>query len=127
MPLDARKVAHINALVPKTWSGRTRTVVFVYLSAGVYTYVATSVIMRPEQVVDLQVFDAGGNQPAQNADMLMIAPLSTNFTGVVFVADTTVATAVGVAAAPKYEIIEALPVGVEAGGSHIRVMLRRLR
>ncbi len=30
-------------------------------------------------------------------------------------------------AAPKYEIIEALPVGIIPGGSNIRVLLRRLR
>ena len=29
--------------------------------------------------------------------------------------------------APKYEIIEALPVGIIPGGSYIRVLLRRLR
>jgi len=58
---------------------------------------------------------------------LMIAPPGTSFTGVVYIADTTTATSSAVAAAPKYEIIEALPVGIIPGGSHIRALLRRLR
>jgi hypothetical protein len=46
---------------------------------------------------------------------------------VVYVADTPTPTALAVAAAAKYEILEALPVVLTAGGSHIRVLLRRLR
>jgi len=57
----------------------------------------------------------------------MIAPLGTNFSGLVLVADTTTATAVGIAAAKKYEVIEALTLGMPPTGSHIRAMLRRLR
>ena len=127
MPLDSRKTQHILAVVPKTFAGRQRTVVLVSLSSGTYSYAAVQVIMRPEEIVDPQIYDAGGSQPARTADMVMIAPLGTTFTGVVYVADTTTPTSSAVAAAPKYEIIEALPVGIVPGGSHIRVLLRRLR
>ena len=57
----------------------------------------------------------------------MIAPLGTSFTGLVFVADTTTASAAAVQAAPKYEVIEALAVGIVPTGTHIRALLRRLR
>ncbi|MEO8955545.1 MAG: hypothetical protein ABI465_13375, partial [Ktedonobacteraceae bacterium] len=77
--------------------------------------------------LDPQIEDASGHAPVTNADMLMVAPLGTSFTGVVYVADTTTATTGAVATALKYEVIEALPVGIVPGGSHIRVLLRRLR
>ena len=118
---------HIERQSERHDAGRQRTVVFVTLASGVYTFTAVQVIMRPEEVIDPQIYDASGQAPQRNADMLMIAPLGTSFTGVVYVADTTTATALAVAAAPKYEIIEALPVGVVPGGSHIRALLRRLR
>lgn len=127
MPLNTLKAQHILNVVAKTFAGRQRTVVFVFLAGGVYSYTAVSVIMRPEEVIDPQIYDASGQPPQRNADMLMIAPLGTNFSGVVYVADTTTPTAQAVAAAPKYEIIEALPVGIAPGGSHIRALLRRLR
>ena len=127
MPLDSRKANHILNIVTKTFAGRQRTIVVVYLSGGTYSYSTLQAIMRPEEVIDPQIFDASGQPPQRNADMLMIAPLGTNFNGAVYVADTTTPTANAVANAPKYEIIEVLPVGIVPGGSHLRVLLRRLR
>ena len=127
MPLDSRKIQHIAQVIAQTFTGRQRTVVAVYLASGSYSYSAIQVIMRPEQILDPQIEDASGHAPIQNADMLMIAPLGTNFTGAVYIADTPTATALAVASAPKYEIIEVLPVGIVPGGTHLRVLLRRLR
>jgi hypothetical protein len=128
MPLDnPRKIQHVKDVTARSFQGRQRAVVFVYLAAGAYSYSAVQVIMRPEQVIDPQIYDASGHAPLTNADMLMIAPLGTNFTGVVYVADTPTPTALAVAAALKYEVIEMLPVGVIPGGSHLRALLRRLR
>jgi hypothetical protein len=127
MPLDARKEQHMLQVIPRTFAGRQRTVVIVYLAGGSYSYSAVQVIMRPEQIIDPQIYDASGMAPLHNADMLMIAPPGTNFTGAVYIADTTTATAAAVASAPKYEIIEALPVGMVVGGTHLRVLLRRMR
>jgi hypothetical protein len=127
MPLDARKTLHLLQVVAASFAGRQRGVVVVYLANGSYSYSLVQVIMRPEQVIDPQVLDATGRPVPQNSAMVMIAPLGTNFTGAVYVADTTSATASAVAAAPKYEIIEVLPVGIVPGGSHLRVLLRRLR
>lgn len=127
MPLDSRKSQHIQNAITRTFAGRQRTVVVVYLASGAYSYSAISAIMRPEEILDPQIDDASGQPPSRTADMLMIAPLGTSFVGAVYVADTPTPTAGAVAAAPKYEIIEALPVGIVPGGSHIRVLLRRLR
>ncbi|SRR5579884_3885720 len=127
MTLDTRKAAHIQSTITKTFNGRTKQVVFVYQSSGSYSYVATSVIFRPQKVIDPQIPDMGGAQPKLESDMIMIAPLGTSFTGLVFVADTPTATSTAVQAAAKYEVIEALPVGMIPGGTHIRALLRRLR
>lgn len=127
MTLDARKSAHIQSTIAKTFSGRQKIVTFVYQSSGSYTYSATSVIFRPQKIIDPQIPDMGGAQPKLESDMIMIAPLGTSFTGLVFVADTPTATSTAVQAAAKYEVIEALPVGIIPGGTHIRALLRRLR
>ena len=51
MPLDARKTQHILNVVPKTFAGRQRTVVFVALASGVYSYTAVQVIIDRKSVV----------------------------------------------------------------------------
>lgn len=128
MPLNTpQKIAHIIAVTNQSFAGRQRTVTFVFLIAGVYSYVNETLIMRPTNIFDPAEFDASGSPMRQSTDMLIMAPLGTNFTGVVYIADTPTATSAAVAAAPKYEIIEALPVGMPPGGSHIRAYLRRLR
>jgi hypothetical protein len=127
MPLDARKAQHILQVVARSFATRQRTVVVVYMASGSYSYVAVQGIMRSIQVVDPQIVDASGQALPRGADTMLIAPLATSFTGAVFVADTTSATSGAVAAAPKYEIVEVLPVGIIPGGSHLRVALRRMR
>jgi hypothetical protein len=127
MPLSAAKLTHIQTVIAKTWTSRQKTVVFVTLSSGTYSYTAVSVIFRPQQLIDPQILSTGGGKPVPQFDMMMIAPIGTNFTGVVYIADTSTATSGAVAAAAKYEIIEALPVGMTPGGDHFRALLRRLR
>jgi hypothetical protein len=127
MPLDSRKVAHIQAVVPKTWAQRQKTVVFVYNTAGSYSYIAQSVIFRPQEVIDPQVPDAAGGAPNVPADLVMIAPITLSFTGLVYIANTSTPTSGAVATAPKYEPIEIVPTGIIPGGTHYRVALRRLR
>jgi flavoprotein len=129
MPLDTNKIAHILAVVLKTFTGRQKTVVFVYQNAGGggYTYTAVAVIFRPQEVIEPEIPNIAGSAPKQQFDMLMVAPIGTNFTGVVMVADTVTATAGAVAAAQKYEIIEAVPVGIVPSGTHIIAKLRRFR
>ena len=127
MPLNSSKVAHIQAVTPKTFASRQKTVVFVTLASGSYSYTAVSVIMRPQQVVDPQILSASGGKPVLSFDRVLIAPLGTSFTGVVFIADTATATSGAVQSAQKYEVIEALPVGIVPGGTHIRALLRRMR
>jgi hypothetical protein len=127
MPLDARKAAHILSAVNKMLSGRQKMVVFVYQSGSSYSYSAISVIFRPQKIIDPQIPSENGKPPTLERDLIMIAPLGTSFTGLVFVADTTTASAAAVQAAPKYEVIEALTVGIIPTGTHVRALLRRLR
>lgn len=127
MPLDPRKIQHIQNVTNTSFANRQRTVVLVTLSSGTYSYSTLLAIMRPLQALDPQILDESNADALRNPDMLMQAPSGTNFTGVVYVADTPTATALAVAAAAKYEILEALPVGLAPGGSHVRVLLKRLR
>lgn len=128
MPLDnPQKAAHLQAAVNRSFTGRQKTVVFVYQVAGVYSYTPVSVIFRKQASIDPQIPASGGGQPGVPSDTYIVAPLGANFTGVVFIADTSTATSGAVAAAPKYEVIEALAVGILPGGTHIRALLRRLR
>jgi hypothetical protein len=125
VPLDPRKIQHLLGLVARSFQGRERTVVAVRLSGGHYSYIPLQVIMRPQRIIDPQLYDVAGRPPEQAADTLMIAPAGSDFSGVVYIADTTDPGAV--ATAPKYELIEVLPVGIVPGGTHLRILLRRLR
>jgi hypothetical protein len=127
VPLTSQKITHIQNTIQKTWTSRQKTVVFVALSSGTYSYTAVSVIFRPQQVIDPQILTTSGGKPVPLFDMMLIAPLGTNFQGVVYIADTATATNGAVASAQKYEVIEVLPVGMAPGGSHMRALLRRLR
>jgi hypothetical protein len=127
MPLDANKIAHIQTVLPKTWANRQKTVVFVYQSGGTYSYVATVVIFRPQSVIDPEIPNMVGGQPHLAEELLMVAPITTNMTGIVYIANTTTPTASAVAAAAKYQIIEAVPIGIIPGGTHYMVHLRRMR
>ncbi len=51
MPLDSRKILHIAQAVARTFAGRQRTVVAVYLASGSYSYSTLQVIMRPEEIL----------------------------------------------------------------------------
>ena len=127
MPLDPRKIQHIQNITNASFAGRQRTVVLVTLAGGVYSYVTLLAIMRPLQVLNPQVVDTSADVPLRAPDMLMQAPLGTNFAGVVYIADTPTPNATAVTTATKYEILEVLAPGLAPGGSHLRVLLRRLR
>ncbi len=129
MPLDSLKVAHILSLYSsnKIWAQRQKVVTLVYQSAGTYSYATVQAIFRPQTIIDLQIPDQGGSAPRQQFDLLMVVPVGTNLTGVVYVADTNTANASAVAAATKYAIVEALPVGIVPGGSRVVAKMRRLR
>src|SRR5437763_17091098 len=106
MPLTAANLSHIQTIIQKTWTSRQKTVVFVTLSSGTYSYTTVSVIFRPQQVIDPQILATSGGKPVPLFDMMLIAPLGTNFTGVIYIADTATATSGAVQASQKYEVIE---------------------
>ncbi|MBX5455905.1 MAG: hypothetical protein IRZ31_03305 [Thermogemmatispora sp.] len=127
MPLDARKAQHLLQLISRSYEGRQRSLVAVVLSGGSYSYRLVQGIVRFLHCIDPQIYDSSGQPPRPEADLLLIAPSGTDFSGVVYLADCTVASASAVAAAAKYELIEVVPVGLLPGGTHVRVLLRRLR
>src|SRR4051794_8495242 len=129
MPLDSLKIAHIQSLYSssKIYAGRQQTVVFVALASGIWTYTAQSVIFRKQEVIDPEQPDTSGGTPSIKADALMIVPISVSMTGVVYVALTSTATSGAVAAAEKYELIQAVPTGIIPGGTRLVVDLRRWR
>lgn len=57
MPLDPRKILHIQNVTNVSFVNRQRTVVLVTLSGGVYSYSTLQAIMRPLQVLNPQVLD----------------------------------------------------------------------
>ncbi len=127
MPLDAIKAAHIAALRTRAYANRTRTMVFVSQSAGVYSYTAVSVIFKFERQIDPLIHDMLGRAPNLEHDAVMIIPMTQSMAGVIYVADTTTATSGAVASAQKYEIIESLQTGILPAGTHYVVSLRRMR
>jgi hypothetical protein len=129
MPLDVNKIAHIRSVWQRRMQGRMQTVVFVRLASGGGSTIFTTVqvILRSQAVIDPEVPDASRWSLGKPADTLLVAPITTDFTGVVMVADTAVATVAGVAAARKYEVIEVRPAGIVPGGTHYVARLRRFR
>ncbi|WP_376795833.1 hypothetical protein [Thermogemmatispora sp.] len=127
MPLDSRKAQHLLQLINRSYVGRQRSLVAVVLGAGGYSYRLVQGIVRPLRCSDPQIYDSSGQPPRHEADLLLVVPLGTDFTGVVYLADCAVANAGAVAAAPKYELIEVVPIGLLPGGTHLRALLRRLR
>ncbi len=125
MPLDTRKAQHLIQVLTRSFAGRQRTLVIVSLASGSYSYTTVQAIMRPLHNVNPQIYDENGQAAPQRADTLLIAPLTTNLVGAVYIADTP--NIGSIATAPKYEIIEALPGGILPTGTHLRVQLRRLR
>jgi hypothetical protein len=127
MPLDPRKIQHIQNVTNLSFASRQRTVVLVTLTGSTYSYATLVAILRPLQALNPQVIDTSTGDPLRAPDMLIQAPLGTSFAGVVYIADTPTPNATTIAAAAKYEIVEVLTVGLAPGGSHLRVLLRRLR
>lgn len=127
MPLDPRKIQHIQNVTNLSFANRQRTVVLVTLTGSIYSYATLVAIMRPLQALNPQVIDNSTGDPLRAPDMLMQAPLGTSFAGVVYIADTPTPNMTAIAAAAKYEIVEVLAVGLAPGGIHLRVLLRRLR
>jgi hypothetical protein len=126
MPLDTRKAIHIQDVSARSLAGRQKNVVFVTQNGSSYSYSAVNVVFRPQEVIDLEVPDKTAHTPRQSCDALIVAAMTTSFAGVVCIADTPIATASAVQNARKYQIIEAMPVGMLPGGTRMHVYLRHL-
>jgi len=127
MPLDSLKISHIQAVIARTYTSRTKSVVFVYQSGSSFSYTATTVIFRAQKVLDPEIPDITGSQPRQEYDTVMVVPIAVTMTGLVMVADTTTATSGSVASAEKFEPVDVLKTGIIPSGSKYVVKLRRYR
>ena len=126
MPLDKRKVEHIQSILTRSWGGRQKTVVFVYQNGSSYSYQAVDVLWRPRERTDWQIPNKAGTEPQRDYDTVLQAPLGISFTGVTMIADTATATASAVQAARKYQLIEAVPIGMPSGGTRTHAYLRHM-
>lgn len=126
MPLDTRKATHVQNVFARSLAGRQKTVVFVTQNGSSYSYSAVTVIFRPQEVINLELPDKAAHSPRQSCDALIVASSTTSFVGVVCIADTPIANASAVQSARKYQVIEAMPVGILPGGTHMRAYLRHL-
>ena len=126
MPLDNRKSLHLQSLLTRSFQGRQKTMMFVYQSGTTYSYAPVSVIFRQQDAFDPQIADRSGIAPRAAFDTLIVAPISTNFSGVVFIADTTTNSATAIQAAKKYQVVEVVTMGMISGGSRLHAYLRRM-
>ena len=124
MPLDARKATHIQNVFTRSLAGRQKTVVFVTQNGSGYSYSPVNVIFRPHEVINFELPDKAAQAPRQSWDALIVASITTSFVGVVCIADTPIANASAVQNARKYQVIEAIPVGILPGGTRIHAYLR---
>lgn len=137
MPLDARKVAHVAANRDKIRLGRSETVVLVSVSGGVTSYLAVSGCVWFEAgAVPAGISTRAGEITRTAYDSLLELPGGTVFpAGLRLIARTATATAVGVAAAERFTVLDTRRVGLgtsgSGGGSNAGnrwiVRLRRLR
>jgi hypothetical protein len=124
MPLDARKATHVQNVFTRSLAGRQKTVVFVTQNGSGYSYSAVNVIFRLHEVINFELPDKAAQSPRQSWDALIVASITTSFVGVVCIADTPIANASAVQNARKYQVIEAIPVGILPGGTRMHAYLR---
>ncbi len=132
MPLDSRKVAHIESNRARIRAGRTETVVFVS-GTGPVTYQAiTDCLWQEFGRVPAGVASRAGAVTRKPWDALLELPGSTSFpTHLILIARTSTATAAAVQRAERYRVLDRIRIGVGVGatgpGNRWEVKLRRLK
>ena len=137
MPLDARKVAHIAANRERIRLGRSETVTLVSVSGGGVVYGAVSgVVFYEAGAVPAGVSNRVGEITRTGHDAIAEFPAGTVFpSGLRMVARTATASQAGVAAADRFQVLDARRAGLGVTGSgggantgdRWMVRLRRLR
>ncbi|GCF11207.1 hypothetical protein [Dictyobacter arantiisoli] len=124
MPLDARKLDHLKVVSARTWMGRQKTMMFVTQSSNTFSAVPCTVLFRSQTLLDLEIPNRNGLPAHQRYDALLVAPMTTNFAGVAYIADTASSTPAAILGARKYQVLETVPGGMLPGGTHITAYLR---
>ncbi len=119
MPLDSRKVAHILANRAKVTAGRSETVTLVAASGGTVAYQAVSgVVWHDVGLVPAGITNRQGEITREPWDAICSFPSTATFPGDLrLVARTANATAAGVAAAKRYQVLDRYRAGVGTSGS----------
>ena len=119
MPLDSRKVAHIEANRSKIAAGRSETVTLVTAGGGLTGYQAVAgCVWYDAGSVPAGVSSRAGEITRAPWDALLVAPGSLAIpTGLRLVARTATATSASVAAAPRYAVLDMLRAGLGTTGS----------
>jgi hypothetical protein len=138
MPLDSRKVAHIEANRVKIRAQRTETVVLVSTVAGVVTYTAqANCIFYQAGAVPAGISNRVGEITRTPYDGLLELPDGSAWpSGTYSVARTATASQAGVmAATERYQVLDRRPIGLgtvgDGGGANygnrfvVRLRLRR--
>lgn len=130
MPLDARKVAHIEANRAKIRAAREEYVTLVTHAGGATGYQAVPCVWQDAGKVVAGIMDRVGFITRQPYDALVeFQEAQAWSSSLVMIARTPTATSAGVAAADKYTVLDRIKIGlgVDASGSQGNRWLLKLR
>ncbi len=119
MPLDARKVAHIAANRARVTAGRSESITLVSAGGGTAGYLALpGCVWYDAGAVPAGVANRVGEVTRAPWDAIVEVPGATVFPADLrYVARTAIATSAGVAAAPRYVVLDRRRQGLGTTGS----------
>ena len=123
--LDARKRARILANRDRVRQGRTTTVTLVYNKPEGTIYQAANVVWQYQHYSDPIAQRPSAEGMPSAIHVRAECPITLDPTQISYLADTPTATAAGVAAAARYEIVSYRKAGIVA--NRWTLLLRRLR
>ena len=129
MPLDARKLAHILSNRDKIRAGRTETIVFVSIPAGVITYTAIpNASWYDAGAVPAGISTRSGEITRFAHDAILELPITTTFpTTLKLIARTPTATQAAAAAADRFTVLDKRHLGPAPDGDRWHLRLRRVK
>jgi hypothetical protein len=123
--LDARKLARIRANRDRVCQGRTTTVTLVYNKPEGTIYQAANVVWQYQHYADPIAQEPSAEGTPSAIHVRAECPITLDPTQISYIADTPTATAAGVAAAHRYEIVSYRKAGIVA--NRWTLHLRRMR
>ena len=123
--LDTRKLARILANRDRVRQGRTTTVTLVHNKPEGTIYQAADIVWQYQHYADPIAQEPSTEGTPSAIHVRVELPITLDPTQISYIADTPTATAAGVAAAHRYEIVSYRKAGIVA--NRWTVHLRRLR